>query len=83
MSDRLALALAELVEAIRAEVRAEAAPVGPERLLSVGEAAAMLGISRVSIYGEISAGRLQTIKVGRRRLVPAASIARFIAEGAE
>jgi excisionase family DNA binding protein len=79
MSDRLALAVAELVDAIREELRADAAPAGPDRLLSVDEAAAMLGISRVSIYGEINAGRLQTLTVGRRRLVPAAAIAEFIA----
>jgi excisionase family DNA binding protein len=43
----------------------------PERLaLSVEEAARMVGISRRQIYEEITRGRLRTVKVGKRRLVP-------------
>jgi hypothetical protein len=38
----------------------------------------MLGLERSALYGEVGAGRLRTIKVGRRRLVPAAAIAAFI-----
>ncbi len=82
--DRLAAALAELVEALRESVRAEAdaAPRAPDRLLSIDEAAAMLRLGRSLVYSEIAAGRLHTIKVGRRRLIPAASIAAYIAERA-
>jgi len=79
MSDRLALALAELAEAIRAEVRAEA-PSGPDRLLGVDQAAAMLGLGRTAVYGELQAGRLRSVKVGARRLVSAAAVAEFIAD---
>ncbi len=79
MSDRLALALAELAEAIRAEVRAEAPP-GPDRLLGVDQAAAMLGLGRTAVYGELQAGRLRSVKVGARRLVSAAAVAEFIAD---
>jgi excisionase family DNA binding protein len=84
MTDRLGAALAELVEALREEVRTEAVarPSAPDRLLSVDEAGAALALSRSVVYGEIAAGRLRTIKVGRRRLVPAAAIAAFIAERA-
>lgn len=80
MTDRLALALAELVDALRAEV----APVAnePDRLLSVDEAAEVLGLGRSLVYSEIAAGRLHTIKVGRRRLVPAGAVAAYIAERA-
>lgn len=80
MSDRLAAAIAELAEALRAELREEPA-AAPERLLGVDEAAAMLGIGRSRLYDEIAAGQLRSIRVGRRRLVPASAIAEFIAGG--
>ena len=69
-----------LVAAILGAVT-EAAPLGnaPDRLLSVDEAASALGIGRSRLYDEIGAGRLRSIRVGRRRLVPAGSIADFIA----
>jgi excisionase family DNA binding protein len=80
MSDRLAAALEELAAAIRAEVAAVAAvpaPGGPERLLSVSEAATALGIGRTALYAEIQAGRCRSVKVGRRRLVPESAIAAY------
>jgi excisionase family DNA binding protein len=80
MSDRLEAAVAELVAALRAEVRAEPPAAAPDRLLGVDEAAAALGLGRSALYGEIAAGRLASITVGRRRLIPAAAIAAFIAE---
>jgi excisionase family DNA binding protein len=82
MSDRLSLALAELAEALLEEVRAEAgaAPRAPDRLLDIESAAAMLSLGRSKVYAEIGAGRLRIVKVGRRTLVPAASIAAYIAE---
>lgn len=79
MTERLALAVAELVEALREELRAEVPPTR-DRLLSIDEGAALLGLGRSALYGEIAAGHLRTIKVGRRRLVPAAAVADFIAE---
>lgn len=80
MTDRLALAVAELAAAIRADVQVAAAgPVPPERLLSIPEAAASLGLSRTATYGELQAGRLRSLKVGRRRLIPAHAIGEFIA----
>jgi len=81
--DRIAAAVAALVAALRDELRAEAAgPPGPDRLLSVEEAARSLGIGRSAAYAELSAGRLASVKIGRRRLVPAAAIARYVAERA-
>ncbi len=81
MTDRLALALAELVDALRAEARAEMAPAnGPDRLLSIDEAAGMLGIGRSRLYAEIGAGRVRAVKVGRRRLIPTGAIAAYINE---
>jgi excisionase family DNA binding protein len=82
MTDRLTLALAELADAIRAEVRAEAAPPEtPDRLLSVDEAANALGVGRSSLYGEIAAGRIRSMRLGRRRLIPAGAIAERIQAG--
>jgi len=81
MSDRLALALAELVDALRAEIATEARPDAgaPDRLLSVDEAAALLGIGRSRLYDELTAQRVRSVKVGRRRLVPSGAIADYIA----
>ena len=38
--------------------------------MSVRDAARLAGISRASLYREISTRRLRTVKVGKRRLVP-------------
>ena len=80
MSARLEAALHELAEALRDEMRAEAVPAGaPDRLLSVDEAAAALGIGRSRLYDELTAQRVRSVKVGRRRLVPSGAIADYIA----
>lgn len=71
-----------LAAAILAAVRADAAPAAPDRLLSIDEAASALGIGRSILYGEIAAGRLRSVKVGRRRLVPAGALTDYIAERA-
>lgn len=85
MSARLDAALAELAAAIREEVRAEAhaANGAPERLLNITEAARRLGVARTTLYGELQAGRLRSVKVGRRRLVPASAIGERIGPGDE
>lgn len=82
MSARLDAALAELVEALKAELaETRPDPGAPERLLSVDEAARALGIGRSALYnGPIARGELRTVKVGRRRLVPASAIATYISE---
>lgn len=77
-SDRLAVAVAELVAALREEIAGEAQPAAPDRLLSIDEAAGRLGFGRSRLYTEISSGRLRTLTVGRRRLVPSSAIAEFI-----
>lgn len=76
---RIRAALDELAEAIIAAVDEGRADPGPPRLLSIDEAAAALGLGRSALYGEISAGRLGSLLVGRRRLIPASAIAEFIA----
>lgn len=80
MTDRLLLAIAELAEALREELRAEAEadPRAPDRLLSIDEAARTLGIGRSRLYAEIGAGRLRSVAVGRRRLIPSGAISAYI-----
>jgi excisionase family DNA binding protein len=82
MSDRLAVAVAELVAALRDELAADLARDAgtPERLLSIPAAAAALSIGRTAVYSEIQSGRLRSLKVGRRRLVPASALAAYIGQ---
>jgi excisionase family DNA binding protein len=70
-----------LAAAILAAVRAEAASIdaGPEQLLSIDQAAILTGVGRTTIYAAMGAGRLRSVKVGRRRLVPASAIAELAA----
>jgi excisionase family DNA binding protein len=77
MTPRLDAALRELAAALLDEVVATRA-VAPDRLLSVGEAAAALGLGRTAAYAEIAAGRLRSVKVGRRRLVAASAVDDYI-----
>jgi excisionase family DNA binding protein len=76
MSDRLATAVAELVAALRDEIATERRPSErePDRLMSIEQAARALGIGRTALYSEIGAGRIRSVKVGRRRLVPSSAI---------
>jgi len=76
MSDRLSMAVAELVAALRDEVATERrqGQREPDRLLSIEQAARALGIGRTALYSEIGAGRIRSVKVGRRRLVPSSVI---------
>ena len=46
-------------------------------LFGVTEAATALGLGRSTIWVLIAAGRLQTVKIGRRTLVTRASIERI------
>ena len=76
VGERLRDAVMELVEALRDEIAVEASPSErePDRLLSIAEAARALGIGRSALYSEISARRIRSVKVGRRRLVPSSAI---------
>jgi excisionase family DNA binding protein len=80
VSDRLEVAVRELVDALREELRLER-QAGPPPLLSVDQAAERLGVSRTSMYGMIRRGELRTIRVGRRRLVPESAIADVVEDG--
>lgn len=85
MSDRLADAIAELVEALREDLARSGRNDGasaPERLLSVDEAAAALGIGRTRLYAEMDAGRVRSVRAGRRRLIPTSAVAEYARRGA-
>jgi excisionase family DNA binding protein len=75
-----AVAVTAVADAIGAKRRHSAQPRrrSSERLMSVDEAAQALGIARSSLYRELGAGRLPSVKIGRRRLVPASAITRRI-----
>jgi excisionase family DNA binding protein len=68
---------AAILDAVRAEAVSNDA--GPEQLLSIDRAAVVAGVGRTTIYAAIGAGRLRSVKVGRRRLVPASAIAELAA----
>jgi excisionase family DNA binding protein len=74
---RLDAALTELADAIREEVRAELASErgAPDRLLDVASAAEAAGVGRSLLYSMIADGRVRSVKLGRRRVVPASAIA--------
>lgn len=46
--------------------------------ISISSAAKALGLGRTSIYELINAGRLETVKFGRRHLIKTTSIRRLI-----
>ena len=46
--------------------------------MSINEACESLGISRSTIYDEIANGHLETLKIGRRRLVSKEALGRYI-----
>lgn len=49
-------------------------------LLSIRESCAVTGFSHMTLYNEINAGRLRSLKVGRRRMLTPAAIHDWIAE---
>jgi hypothetical protein len=83
MSDRLATALSELVEALREELQAEAeaSSRAPDRLYSIPEVCEALGgISRSALYeGPIASGALRVVHVGRRVFISADAVREFVA----
>jgi excisionase family DNA binding protein len=46
--------------------------------LTVGEAAKLLGIGRQLAYDQVRTGRIPSIRVGRRLLVPRRSLEKFL-----
>jgi excisionase family DNA binding protein len=71
--DQLKAALA--TERLGAEAQLRTPPV---QLLAVAEAAARLGVGRTTVYELLSAGQIRSVKVGRRRLIPATALAEYV-----
>ena len=51
----------------------------PAVLYDVDEAAEALRLSRSALYELICSGQLRSVKAGRRRLVPVAALAEYVA----
>jgi excisionase family DNA binding protein len=77
-----------LASALAANATAAAQPADNEGVVgqgdgrlaySVAEAAAALGVSRATVYDELRAGRLASIKLGRRRIITRQHIDDFLA----
>jgi|TARA_R100000781_G_scaffold11729_1_gene10618 excisionase family DNA binding protein len=49
-------------------------------LLSVNDAMRTMSISRRTFYGLINSGELESLKIGRKRLIPKNSIEKYIHE---
>ncbi len=85
MAGRLDAALAELAAALREEIARAATPVpaAPDPLVSIADATAIIGVSRTTIAAALADGTLRSVKVGRRRLIPAAALNDFISQSAD
>jgi hypothetical protein len=78
--DELAAMLAELIRAAAAENRVDPAQPEPTLLVSLDEAARLLGISRSLLYtGPLANGGLESVWVEGRHLVPRAAIDVYVA----
>ncbi len=53
------------------------APSIPRLAYSIAESEVLSGLSRSSLYRLIAAGRLRTVQLGRRRLVPSGELERL------
>jgi len=59
--------------------RAETLPPGEQRLAySIAEAGMLLGLGQATTERLVASGSLPSIKVGRRRLVPAGALRRLV-----
>ena len=53
---------------------------GAQLLVSVDEAARRLSLGRSLVYTLVMAGRIHSVKIGRARRIPVASLERFVEE---
>lgn len=62
-------------------MQADAEQNPPQPLLrSISDTVTILGVGRTTIYQLIDEGKLRQVKIGRRRLITAQSIADYVAE---
>ena len=52
-------------------------------LLSVSDAMHKMSISRGTFYNQINSGELESLKIGRKRLIPKNSIEKYIKDNIE
>ena len=52
----------------------------PALLYPVSEAAQLLGIGRTNVYYLMNDGKLASVRIGSRRLIPRAALESFVAE---
>ena len=62
----------ELVDALAVDTST------PERLLDIRATSEALSVGRSKVYAEIAAGRLRSLHIGDRRLVPTSAIREYI-----
>ncbi len=77
ISSDLAL-LAERVAVAKAAPAPTAEPVAPKLMLTVEEACEALRVSRSGLFVLLGSGELHSTKIGRRRLVPVASLQSYV-----
>ncbi|MEC4612862.1 helix-turn-helix domain-containing protein [Tsukamurella tyrosinosolvens] len=74
----LAAAIAALIAAVQQPSPSPSAP-GVPQMLTAAEAAEGLRVSKSTVYHLINNGALRSVKIGRRRLIPAASLQDLVA----
>jgi excisionase family DNA binding protein len=72
-------AIDQLVDALLAAMTCHPGAEARDRLLSIDEAARSLGVGRTALYAVLATGELRSLRVGRRRLVPASAVDEYIA----
>jgi excisionase family DNA binding protein len=65
---------------VKSKFEEEAVLAGPIHMLTIPEACKSLHVSKHLVYKLINEGRLKSVRIGRRRLISSASIARLIAQ---
>lgn len=58
-------------------------PDASRRLLSIDETARALNLGRNSVYNLLNQQRLESLRLGRRRLITVSSVDRLLAKGAQ
>jgi len=70
--------LREEIQDLRHEVRALRSEEDPERLLTKGEAADLLGVSTRTVDKLVHAGEITSLKIGRARRIPRKALLAYI-----
>lgn len=70
--------LADALAALIAVAAKSAEPRLPVTILTAGEAAELLKVSRSKVYNMLRRGELKSVKIGRARRIPMTEIQRLI-----